>query len=200
MLDTLEQSLKRRIPDGPHQYLRNGNWKKSIVTSLENAVILASAIPKPLGEPLDKVDPARIRQAFAKQVNKCGFEKIEDAAVGQAIYDQKAQVELPFPCGLYDSAQKKHFLNHSISADEIIPDRFHLYKIGDAPITSSAYLWTMRSWRSGINLGSLYTAGEAPDKEYEVWLSLKFEGSGYHPASTAEQNRVWLDRVVLVEK
>ncbi|MPN44942.1 hypothetical protein SDC9_192509 [bioreactor metagenome] len=81
-----------------------------------------------------------------------------------------------------------------------MPDRFQLYKLGNAPISSACYLWTMGSWAAGINMGSLYTAGESPDKKYEVWVSLKFEGPGYHPASKARENRVWLDRAVVVEK
>ncbi len=197
---TLDQSLHRRVPEGPHQYLRHGNWKKEIHNALENAVIMASITPKPLGAPLDKADPATIRQAFAKQINKCGFSKLADAAFGQAIYDKDADVELPFTCGFYDSIGKRFLLKREISPDEIVPDRFHLYKIGEAPITSFCYIWTMRSWKAQIRLESLYTAGEAPDKNYELWLSLKFEGTGYHPESKASENRVWLDRAVIVEK
>ncbi len=196
---TLDSSLKRRIPDGPMAYLRN-TWKKGVVTALENAVLMASATPKALGAPLDKADPAKVRQVFAKQVNNCGISKMPDAAVGQAVYDQKANVELPFTCGLYDSVGKRFLLSRKISREEIVPDRFQLYKLGNAPISSACYLWTMGSWSAGINLGSLYTAGESPDKKYEVWVSLKFEGPTYHPASKAKENRVWLDRAVVVEK
>ncbi len=199
ILATLDASLQRRVPDGPMQYLR-ATWKKGVLTALENAVIVASITPKPLGAPLDNADPAKVRQVFAKQVNKCGFAKLPDAAVGQAIYDPKAGVELPFTCGFYDSIGKRFLLNRKITRDEIVPDRFHLYKLGEAPISSACYLWTMGSWIAGFNLGSLYTAGEAPDKKYEIWVSMKFEGPGYHPASKAKENRVWLDRAVVVEK
>ena len=58
----------------------------------------------------------------------------------------------------------------------------------------------MSSWRAGINLSSLYIPGEAPDKKYEIWLSLKFEGPGYSPESKSKINRVWIDRAVVVEK
>lgn len=199
ILATLDISLKRRVPDGPMAYLRN-TWKKGVADALENAVLMASVAPKALGTPLDKADPAKVRQAFAKQVNHCGIAKMPDAAVGQAIYDPKAKVELPFTCGFYDSVGKRFLLNRKITREEIVPDRFLLYKLGDAPIPSANYLWTMGSWTAGINLGGLYTAGESPDKKYEIWLSLKFEGPGYHPASKAKENRVWLDRAVVVEK
>ncbi|MFA6928813.1 MAG: DUF4838 domain-containing protein [Lentisphaeria bacterium] len=197
---TLEQSLQKRVPEGPHQYLRHGNWKKGIENTLENAVIMASLTPKPLGAPLDQLNPATIRQVFAKQINKCAFIKVPDAAFGQAIYDKDAEVELPFSCGFYDSVGKRFLLKREIKPEEIVPDCFHLYKIGAAPISSFCYLWTMKSWKGQIRLGSLYTAGEAPDKNYEIWLSLKFEGKGYHPDSKATQNRVYLDRAVVVEK
>ena len=196
---TLDASLKRRVPDGPMQYLRN-TWKSGVLTALENAVIMASCTPKTLEAPLDKIDPAKIRQVFAKKINNSGFAKTPDAAFGQAIYDPKTELELPFTCGLYDSVGKRFLLNRKIAKDEIVIDRYHLYKLGDAPIPSACYLWTMGSWTAGFNMGSLYTAGESPDKKYEIWVSLKFEGPGYHPASKAKKNRVWLDRAVVVEK
>lgn len=196
---SLDDSVNRRVPDS-HKILRT-QWKKSLASALENAMIIASVEAKPVPPPLDKVNPGKMRQVFAKAVNRCGFEKTPDAAFGQAIYDnKKVGVELPFSCGFYDAAGKRFLLNRKIGKEEIVPDRYHLYKIGEAPISSDCYLWTMSSWRAGISLSSLYTAGEAPDKKYEIWISLKFEGPGYHSASKAKVDRVWLDRAIVVEK
>ena len=196
--DAVNDSVTRRVP-AKFTALRK-QWAKGVLGTLENLVILASVEPKPLPAPLDKVDPSKIRQVFAKQINRCGFVKAPDAAFGQAIYDDKKPFELPFTCGFYDMVGKKFLLTRKIQKHEIVPDRYALYRVGEAPISSQNYLWTMSSWRSGINLDSLFIPGEAPDKKYEIWISLKFEGPGYSPKSKAKINRVWIDRAVVVEK
>ena len=194
----LEDSVSRRVP--ANMPVLRKQWQKSVLSALETFSVLAAVEPKPLPAPLDKVDPSKIRQVFAKQVNRCGFEKTADAAFGQAIYDNKKGFELPFTCGFYDIAGKRFLLTRKIQKHEIVPDRYALYKVGEAPISSQNNLWTMSTWRAGIDLNSLYIPGEAPDKKYEIWISLKFEGPGYSPKSKAKTNRVWIDRAVVVEK
>ncbi|MBR2439376.1 MAG: DUF4838 domain-containing protein [Lentisphaeria bacterium] len=198
IISALEDSLNRRVPANMASLKKL--WMKGVLTSLETYSIYAAVEPKPLPAPLDKVDPAKIRQVFASQVNRCGFEKTSDAAFGQAIYDNKKPFELPFTCGFYDVSGKRFLLTRKIQKHEIVPDKYALYKVGEAPITSQNNLWAMSSWRAGINLSSLYIPGEAPDKKYEIWLSLKFEGPGYSPESKSKINRVWIDRAVVVEK
>lgn len=197
--DSLNDSLLRRYP--PKFANVRKIWAKGVLYTLENALIVASCTPKPLPPPLDRIDPAKIRQVFAKQVNNCGFEKTADSAFGQAIYDRKAKKpELPFSCGFYDEFGKRFLLTRKIHPGEIIPDRYALYKVGEAPISQRCRLWTGSSWLASIGMSKLYIPGEAPDKKYEIWISLKFEGLGYSPKSRSKINRVWIDRAVVVEK
>lgn len=197
--EALNDAVARRVPDS-FAYLRR-EWLAGPMSALSNAYIRASCEPKPLPPPLDQEDPAKIRQVFAVKVNGCGFEKTPDAAFGQAIYDDKAlRPEIPFPCGFYDDYGKRFLLNRTIAKEEIVPDRYALYKVGMAPLPPQSTLWTGSSWRASLKLSPLFTPGEAPDKKYEIWISLKFEGPAYSPESKAKENKVWIDRAVVVEK
>jgi len=197
--NSLTDSVSRRVPESI-AWLRK-NWLAGPLELLSTAYIHATCEPKELPPPLDEVDSAKIRQVIAVKVNGCGFEKTQSAAFGQAIYDDKAKApEIPFPCGFYDNYGKRFLLNQKITKEEIVPDRYALYKVGEAPLPPKSTLWTGSSWRASIDLSELFTPGEAPDKLYEIWISLKFEGPAYSPESKAKENRVWIDRAVVVEK
>lgn len=196
---SVEKSLALRVPEKFPDV--RALWRKRVLPQLDDLMIYAAVEPKALDQRFARIPPEKIRQRYAKALGgQCGFEKQPDAAFGQAIYDHKADVQLPFTCGFYDQVNKKFVLDRKIMQNEIIPDKYHLYKIGEAAITPSCTVWTMNSWRANIELGSLYIPGEGPNTKYEVWISLKFEGKGYHPESKATQNRVWFDRVVVIGK
>lgn len=165
---------------------------------IRDAYIYATVTPGKLPAPLDKIPEKRIRQLIPARVNKCGMIKMKDAAFGVAIHHNKKGLALPFPCGFYDQVSKRFILNRTIKKEEIVPDRFHLYKVGSAPIGQGGYLWTT-NWQVGISTSSLYIPGESPDKKYDLYLSIKFEGPSYSSRSRAKKDMFYIDRAVIVD-
>lgn len=196
-LKNIESAIERRIV-GPFATMRKGRVNR-YRPQLRRAYILATFVPKKLDAPLDKVDPKKVRQLIPSVVNRCGIVKMKDAAFGEAIFHPTKGFELPFTCGFYDNNSRKFLLNRKITAKEIVPDKFHLYKVGSAPIGTGGYIWTMSNWKVGISASSLYIPGEATNKKYDIWLSIKFEGPGYSKKSKAKENRFYIDRAIVVD-
>ena len=196
---TVEASMLRRYPVNISN--ARGVWRKKPLDALNHAMLLAVCTPKPIPAPLNTVAPEKLLQIYPTSAKWYKTVKDPDAAVGFAVYDAKKDLELPFTCGFYNEISKKFLLTRKIKKEEIKIDRYHLYKIGEAPISSSGCLvWTMSSWRVSIRCAQAYTPGDAPDKKYEIWISMKFEGPGYDPASKAKKNRVLIDRVIIVNR
>ena len=124
---------------------------------------------------------------------------MDDAAFGEAIYHPEKGLELPFRCGYFDFATKQYRAFRKIKAEEIVPDKFHLYKIGRVPIGADGYIWTMSNWKVGVSTKSLFIPGESADKKYDVWLSIKFEGPGYSKNSKSLKDCFYIDRAIVVD-
>lgn len=90
-------------------------------------------------------------------------------------------------------------IRKSLKKEELKIDRFHLYHLGTVTISQNCRLWLTGSWSAHVALESFHTPG-FPDKKWELYVSLKFEGPDYNKKSKAKKNNVWMDRVVLVEK
>ncbi len=193
--ENLESSLERRFADAN---IRN-IWRKRITSLLEDYMLLSTVEPKPLPPPLDRIPAEKIRQAMPRQVNHCGIAQMSDAAFGMAIREEKKPLELPFTLGFYDELNKKFVIhNRKITKEEIVIDQFHLYKLGRAALSAQCLVWLTSTWRASVALGSFQEMGN-PFKEWDIYVSLKFEGPGYSSQSKAKEDNVWCDRVVLVE-
>lgn len=158
---------------------------------MESVLLLAKTIPKPVPEPLSEIEDSRISQAFP---NKAAV-KDPDAALGVAKTWQK--VELPLSMGVYDNVGRKWAHPRAIPAAEIVPDEYRLYRLGRIKLTSDSLIWIGAAWDITVSLDQFYVLGD-PDTEWDAYVSLKFEGAGYSPASKSAEDRVSCDRVILV--
>lgn len=120
--------------------------------------------------------------------------KDADAAWGAANFELNHQ--LPYKIGFYDLANKKSILHRPLDQNDITPDQYRFYKLGKVKLTPKCIVWG-GNWLISVNLSHLYSAGR-PDTEYEVYVSLKFEGPAY--GGKSEINRILCDRVVLVRQ
>ncbi len=201
----LKQRIVASIDDALLRRFPAENFRKVQRQGLLKAVELAEAYgvsePAPLPHQFSKIPAEKIRQAFPqKGANKLSVLEDPSAGFGYAVYIPD-KVEVPFTCGVYDAVNRKFLLSRRIAQEDIVPDCYHFYKVGMAPIPSNNTLvWATSSWRYSIPLDNFYTPGEAPNKRYEMWISVKFEGPGYSPKSKATQNRALVDRLLIIEK
>lgn len=177
----------------------DANYAKSpddgLAQMVADALLRATTVPKPLPAPLADLPETRVRQVFPTRADA----KMDDAALGVAIRPNAKPLEVPFTFGVYDGHEKgSHLLNGgSIKREEIVPDRFHLYKLGTTHLTANCYVWLTGSWSATIPLKEAYDDAHSR-QAWDVYASLKFEGPGYSAQSTATVDNVWCDRVVLV--
>jgi len=121
--------------------------------------------------------------------------------------------DLPFNFGFYQSDTKTHGARRALTAGEITPGKYHLYKLGPVTITPDCLVWfSARSWETNLRLGErLFEPGEA--NVWTAYVSLKFEGPSYggavdqdllppaervHYGGLAESDLVLVDRIILV--
>lgn len=197
--EAMADSLKRRFPD----YVRNFRsiWHKRSQAGLADIYMGATVIPKPLSPELEKIPKKYVRQTYAVVTNRCPIVKDPESGYGQAIYDKKIKkAQVPFYCGIYDQGRRKRLVTKGIKASEIVPDKYHFYKLGSFPIPENAIIFTGSTWICGISLKKFFRIGEAMDKKYDIYISMKFEGKGYHKDSKKSVDRVYIDRAVVVEK
>ncbi len=122
---------------------------------------------------------------------------------GNPVYDTPELHRKPFVTGIYDATLKKNVLKKRFSPEELKQDeKYHLYYLGRTAIPGEHKLsmyahwtWTLRTHHT---LQMTYSWADA-DREYDIYLSLKFTGPAYVKGSKKE-NAVYLDRVIYVKK
>ncbi len=167
--------------------------------------------PRPLPAPLADTDPRRVRQLTPEtaRLHGGGAELVEDpaAAVGFAVRMEAgpdkpgyAPADLPakaFNFGFYDSITKRQQHGH-VPRPEATAD-YHLYSIGRTKLNSACLVWFDWSWRVQFpEVTGLYSFAE-PDRQWDIYVSLRFEGPAYGGEAPDGKNRFYVDRVVLVE-
>jgi len=194
--DTFENAVKYRYLNYESQNWYVTHLRSKINPIVEKAFLVAKVeLNKPLPAPLDNIPKSRVCQAppLGKTV------KMADAAYGVADCNPKSEVELPFTFGLYDQLNKKHLLaNKSITKQNIVIDKFHLYKLGTSIISPKSIVWMSKKWVPNIQVGQFAEAGN-PFKKFDIYVSLKFEGTAYGAQSKASKNQVFCDNIVLIE-
>ena len=127
---------------------------------------------------------------------------MKDAATGYALAELspvEQYAKPPFSVGFYDRMNKTTLLSRKIAADEIVPGRFHLYKIGRTRVSSSeCQVWIGGSWA----LRDICWHMHRPpyEGEWDIYVSLKFEGPLYDSPSTLAESAVYYDRSVFVSQ
>ena len=103
----------------------------------------------------------------------------------------------------YDTAERKMLLQKAlIPKAEIVPHRYKLYKLGTARLPRSVVLVTGGLWGCELDVSSLgrYYDPTYHNRNYEVWISLKFEGPKFDPQSQAKDSYISWDQILLVDK
>ena len=169
---------------------------------LRAAHFLSTVTPKALPPELASLPENRIVQIFPTGSSYFNVEyvKLEDAASGFANVERDVQADRrkpPFQFGFYDRTNRKYLISSSIQASEMVPGRFHLYKLGRSAVTSGeCHVYMGASWHMNQMCQQMFRPGI--DDEWDIYVSLKFEGPDYDSASKLSESSVYFDRLVFV--
>jgi hypothetical protein len=106
--------------------------------------------------------------------------------------------KLPMPWGAYDPARKRGLASASIKAENVPGSGYHWYKLDKIPITPSSYVYFFWSWIIQFPIEAAVDP-QHPDRKYEVWARIKFEGPGFPHGGTDQTNAICVERVVLIQ-
>ncbi len=102
-----------------------------------------------------------------------------------------------FKSGVYSQLYKKGFIELEVPKTELPQDeKYHFYYLGRTALTDMCVLWVHWTWWMSIRLGKVYDHLNST-MEYDVYLSVKFQGPSYVSGST-QQDAVRVDRAVFV--
>lgn len=188
------------------RYQSKPETAKSAPTGLydkaKNAYLVALALDKPVPAPLDRLPEGQVIQ-----IPQCGgYHGVvdPDAACGRA----KSEVYKPgsaiFTNGLvrydyYNTNLKRMIKTGTFSVKGFVPGQYALYKIADVTIPVGACINLASWWGIGQSLSNYYPEGDA-DREFELWVSLKFVGPDFGLATEDGKNRMICDRFFLVDR
>lgn len=177
------------------------NDEKGFLAYLKNAHFISTVTPKALPDELKSVPEDRVMQIFPGSSHfLVDRVRMDDAASGFAQVERNVLPEhrkLPFKFGFYDRVSKKRLLSGKIDAPDIVPGKFHLYKLGRSAVPSGeCQIWMGWSWRMNQLCQQMFRPGM--DDEWDIYVSLKFEGPEYDPSSTLRESNVYYDRLVFV--
>ena len=155
---------------------------------------------KPLPAPLAGIPESRIKQITtvnAITYPGCYMTKDPEAAAGVAAVTNECGGEI-FETGFYDCLTAIQ-TNLKLKKDQIQPGAYNLYKIGHSRLNEQCYIWMGVSWWVQIRDIPMFYDPKNEKKEYDIYVSLKFEGKAYGTTDpTKQDNRVYMDRIILV--
>ena len=167
---------------------------KSFDENLASLLLFAENPGKPLPEPFAGIAPDRIRR-MVPQHGQTGRIKDGDAAFGVAGEEEFAGKTFKF--GFYDQYNKKFGLEKTLPLTEIKPDVYQFHKLGTVELTPECLVWLGGSWMLSGKLGEFYEPGVL--NRWDVYISLKFSGPSFSPASKQAGDLVRSDQIVLVK-
>ncbi len=154
---------------------------------------------KPLPETLARVPAARIRQftpQTARLHGKGNLVADPDAAAGIAA-ELVTEGKVPANLGYYDAVTRRQQHAYPGKGQPIVAGKYQLYPIGKTTLSEQCYVWFDWSWLVQFaDVGQLYDPAR-PDKQWEIYASVKYEGAAYGGEGTV--NRLRVDRLILVE-
>jgi hypothetical protein len=155
---------------------------------------------KPLPTSLAGIPESRIKQITtvnAITYPGCYMTIDPEAAAGVAAVTNECGGDI-FETGFYDSLTTIQ-TNLKLMKDQIQPGAYNLYKIGRSRLNEQCYIWMGVSWWVQIRDIPMFYDPKNEKKEYDVYVSLKFEGKAYGTTDpTKQDNRVYMDRIILV--
>ncbi len=105
---------------------------------------------------------------------------------------------LPMPWGLYGTVDKKSLGGIPIKAGDITGPGYHWHRMGTFPIAPGYYAYFFWSWIIQVEVGNAFEP-TAPERQFEVWARIKFEGPRFPHARPGEKNAIYVERLVLVK-
>lgn len=168
---------------------------------------------KPLPAPLDAVPAERVRQFTPEtaQLHSGAPELVEDpaAAAGIAVRMEPtlsvpgyAPQDVPtnvLNVGFYDQTTGRQQHAYVGRSEPVTTREYRLYPIGRTALSPQCYVWFDWSWLIQFpDVVELYDPA-SPEKQWDIYASVRFEGPAYDPQSAGEENRFYVDRLVLVE-
>lgn len=100
---------------------------------------------------------------------------------------------------LYNRVNRQSGPGLNINRRELAGDSgYRWYRVGEWEIRPGTIVHSQH-WELSVDLGKAFVPSELPEtNRWEVWVSAKFTGPAYDPASQAKENGLYLERVVLV--
>jgi hypothetical protein len=153
---------------------------------------------QPLPAPFDQLPAERVRQVTSEFFGLWQAERVADAAAATGwAASRDTGGELPLTYGLYDTPNAVFVKNTQLAAADVQGPGYGLYHLGRFPIGPGFYVWVTASWGISIPVGFVYAAAQ-PQREWDLYLSLRLQGPAYPQGGTADKNTVWVDRLILV--
>jgi hypothetical protein len=168
----------------------------------ETAYLVAIAMNKPIPAPLDKLSGEQI-----KQLPQCGrvhARKDPDAACGEANTQpfrdgqmEKKKKKIGFD--IYDEAAKRLVKHGEIDASKCTPGKYELYFITKTIIPRGGLIAFDSWWGVSDTLAPYYPEGDE-FREFEIWASLKFVGPSFGVKTEDNKDRMFCDRIFIVDR
>ncbi len=192
---TLEELIERLRRNYVFAVERTGAGRRSFTgadfdKNFGLPMLIARGQLKPVPAELAGIDPERIHQLLP-------FRNLrDDADAAAGIASAGGCDEVPLTFGTYDAIGKTMLATGSLPASALKADgRYHLHRFGPTRVTPNSVFFLSRSWFATFPLESLYVPGY-PDREYELYLSVKVEGPAY--GGNEAVNQVSCDRIILI--
>ncbi len=112
---------------------------------------------------------------------------------------ERAKYNLPMAWGVYDNTKEKVLVSNLIERGDIPGPGYHWYKLGETPLTGNDTLYLFWSWWIQLDLGDGFDE-ENPQKPYEVWANIKFEGPMFPHGRENDKDAISVERIVLVQQ
>jgi len=182
---------------GKPQYLKRDC--KPFLNRLSDSMTIAELDPPPI--PKEFAD--RGDRRFIRMIPKSGKIKREmkDAAYGFAYGRPVSEPEKKFPFGVYSFDDPKHPKRRSdvrLAKGDLKLDGFHFYSAGTVQLSGHCIVWATPSWYLNCHPGRYFDAAD-PEKEWDIYVSLKFVGPSYELPAEDGKDAVFMDQVILVE-
>jgi hypothetical protein len=149
----------------------------------------------PDGKPLPAQFAEILKENIRRVMPKSGVKpQVSDPDAAFGIAAESVPIT-PFPMGFYDLSGRKAGIGRRLQLPDISTNgEYQIYKLGGVKLTPDCYWWC-GDWNVQAKLGQFYD--EDGDNKWDIYVSLKFEGPMYSKDSSAKENRVLCDQVIL---
>lgn len=111
--------------------------------------------------------------------------------------EEMKKYKLPMCWGAYAPADKKSLGTATIRAEHVPGPGYHWYKLPPITVLPSTYVYFFWSWIVQFPI-ELVGDSSPPERKFEVWAHIKFEGPGFPHGKPDEKNAICVERLVVV--